>query len=248
MRIFIDHREHGTQDHSDSRADRAFKYFETRLSHQSKNNDNSVDIIELPVGDYVFEKDDVSVVYEYKTFNDYFNSLYDGSLFEEVANQTLKHDYSFVIIEGYFYDYVKESWEYSSSYVDDDKEFNKYYNKTRGRFAGSLRRLRAMSCPILVPEEHLGFEEMYEQSLKCFSQKDKVYAGSKRAFINGDIMSLCLSGCSGVSDIIIKNVKETYNPSCLKDLLNLSLHDFEQVPLIGEKRARDIYEYLHQGE
>ena len=71
----------------------ATKYYE--------NLDYEVTVSTLDCGDYLFNN---KVVYEFKTMNDYMNSISDGRVFNECINQSYEYPYHFCIIQGSNYD------------------------------------------------------------------------------------------------------------------------------------------------
>ena len=54
-------------------------------------------VVQLEYGDYVVNN---RVAYEYKTWKDLLNSIMDGSLFNEVFNQSREYEHSFLLIVG----------------------------------------------------------------------------------------------------------------------------------------------------
>lgn len=216
--VYIDSREKGSAEEVSSRAVRANEYFKTL---------DGVDrtfIVQLRYGDYLFVRGDTSVVFEYKTIDDYMNSLYDKSLFEETYNQTVEYDYSYVIIEGDLNDYVRRN----NYLLCDVSELTKTFN-------GSLCRLRVYCNVIMVKNEREAFKIMFKQAEKCFNFK--AYGGAKRSLPTNDIVSYTLSGCHGVSHRLIENIqKQLPHVVDLECLLECDVEDFKSVDGIGEKK------------
>lgn len=239
LEIFIDSREHGPRNKPDTRKERAIKYY-TKKEHTAL-------ITQLEYGDYLFQKNNKTVAYEYKTINDYMQSVYNGSLFEEATNQTETYDYSYVIIEGTIENYIQETWNGRNGWIIKKKwnyKFNKFYERNLITYYGSLRRLRKFTCPIFCNSEEHCFFEMLQQSVKCFD--NKVYGGVKRSVESQDNVSFYLSGCNGVSNGLIENINKTLVIDGLDDLMSLSVEDLMTVPLIGEVTAVKIYNWIHK--
>lgn len=230
INVHIDSREKGEKALENSRAMRARKYYTSIPNYFTH-------IFNLDYGDYLFQnKAGVKVCFEYKTCEDYLNSLFNGSLFEETSNMSAEYVYNYLILVGDM-----------RIHLLNNKDFYADVNKTYRSFEGSLRRLRTYCNVIFVADEKSAFEEMSLQSQKCF--KFKKYGGSKRGLKSVDVVDYTLSGCAGISNKLIENIREQMpEVRSLSDLLNCSVEDFKQVSLIGEKKARNIYEWLHQEE
>ncbi len=238
MEILIDTRENGERKHENTRKERAVTYYTTK--------GHTASITQLEYGDYLFKnKDGKTVAYEYKIFTDYMNSLFDGSLFEEASNQNEAYDYSYVIIEGNINDYMQKTWSNWTIRQKYHGRYDKFYTKTLSVYLGSLRRLRKFTSPITCNSEQHCFMEMLQQSLKCFDNKN--YAGSKRSIRSRSSVEYFLSGCPGVSFKLIENITNTLPLHSLSDLLRLTVEDLTSVPLIGPKKAQNIYEWIHGG-
>lgn len=230
IKVYIDSREKGEKELEASRAMRAHQYY-YKIPHYMSSVSN------LSYGDYLFQNEaGVKVCFEYKTCEDYLNSLFNGSLFEETSNMSAEYDYSYLILVGDI-----------RTHLLKNKDFYADVNKTYRSFEGSLRRLRTYCNVIFCDDEESAFEEMRLQSQKCFNFKK--YGGSKRGLKSVDVVDYTLSGCAGISSRLIENIhKQMPDIKSLNDLLNCSVEDFKQVHLIGEKKAQAIYEWIHQGE
>lgn len=230
IKVYIDSREKGEKELEDSRAMRAHKYY-TNIPNYFPQ------ICNLPYGDYLFQNEaGVKVCFEYKTCEDYLNSLFNGSLFEETSNMAAEYNYGYLILVGSM-----------KIHLLKNKDFYADVNETYRMFEGSVRRLRTYCNVIFCADEGSAFEEMRLQSQKCF--RFKKYGGSKRGLKSVDVVDYTLSGCAGISYNLIENIHEQMpEVKSLNDLLNCSVEDFKQVHLIGEKKAQSIYKWLHQGE
>lgn len=236
LEIYVDSRENGPRNKPDTRKERAITYY--------KEKGHTALITTLDYGDYLFKnKDGKTVAYEYKTINDYMNSLFDGSLFEEASNQSEVYDYSYVIIEGNINNYMQKTWSNWTIRQKYHGRYDRFYTKTLGVYLGSLRRLRKFTSPITCNSEEHCFMEMLEQSYKCFDNKN--YAGSKRSIRSRSSVEYFLSGCPGVSFKLIENITSTLPLHSLSDLLRLTVEDLMSVPLIGPKKAHKIYEWIN---
>ena len=57
-----------------------------------------------------------------------------------------------------------------------------------------------------------------------------------------------LCSVKNISNKKAETIKQTHTIRNLYDLMSLTTKDFKQVPGIGEKTARNIYSFIHEGE
>ena len=85
MKVTIDSRE-------TNRIQSATKYY--------KEQGLTVNVEELPIGDYIFTDGKEQVVFEMKLISDFVSSIQNGRVFNQAINQSENYDYHFVIIHG----------------------------------------------------------------------------------------------------------------------------------------------------
>lgn len=229
IKVYIDSRQKGKKVLKDSRVTKAKEYYYSVPNYFPL-------VCNLKYGDYLFknEKGD-KVCFEFKTCEDYLNSLTNGSLFEETSNMSTEYAYSYLILVGNI-----------KTHLLKNKDFYSDVNKTYRSFKDSLRRLRTYCNVIFCTDEYSALKEMQLQTRKCFTFK---YGGTKGHLPSKDIVYYILSGCAGMNHHLIHNIQyDLPHVKSLNDLLNCSVEEFKQVYLIGEKKARNIYEWLHKGE
>ena len=72
----------------------AYNYYE---------NNYDVHVEKLQYGDYLFQLNDgKEAVFEFKNCKDFIKSMDDKSLFQELSNQTINYEYSYLIVCGDF--------------------------------------------------------------------------------------------------------------------------------------------------
>lgn len=224
MKISIDFRER-------NRKQRALEYY-TEEGHE-------VIIETLPVGDYVFDN---QVVFEYKTMEDFFNSLRNESLFNECANQAREYKYHYIIVSGDVRNYCRNTWNWRRAKYNNN--YNRYLVLSMGAYAGALRRLRTFTTPIIVKDEDEAFEEMLQQAKKCLDGLSDQYADITRPVPSNDPAMVLLTSVKGVSSKRAKKIIEYFNIKSINDLLNV--RTFLEVPGVGTKTAANIYNFLHK--
>ena len=228
MNIIIDSREKG-------RRDRASTYYST------KGHNTTIDT--LTVGDYLFND---QVVFEYKEISDFMGSILNESLFNEATNQALEYPFHYVVVVGDVRQYLKESWFYVNTKWRND--YGSYLSTSLGRYYGALRRLRSFTCPIECHSEENAFQEMLLQSIKCCDGRSKYYSNVTRPVKSQDPVDILLCSCRGVSIKKAEGIRKHHTINTIYDLMNLTINDFKEVDLIGEKTANNIYKFIHLGE
>lgn len=224
MDLVIDNRE---QD----RIDDAKEYF--------KDKCNVISVLQLDSADYVFKENDVTVSFEYKTAEDFLNSVTNHRVFNECYSMIKDYDYSFLIVEGNF-DYAINRFWYSKKLS---------YNKEQ--IYGAFRRLRTL-CPVIVVNNprksgkvkddslrRLAFEEMYKQAQKCVDGKT-LYLNDLKAVKtkNPCISLLCM--IKGVSFNTAKRITSQLGLYTQADYFKVTKEDLESVNGIGSKKAESI--------
>ena len=211
------------------------------IFYSGKGHDACVDA--LDVGDYIFND---QVVFEYKEIGDFMSSILNESLFNEAANQSLKYPFHYVIIVGEMKQFVKNNWAYNKSRWNGD--YPKYIMSNYSRYYGALRRLRTFTTPIEVSDEKQAFYEMLLQSIKCLDGKSRYYSNVVRRADVQDAVDVLLTSCKGISIKKAEAIRKTHSLANIYDLMNLTINDFKEVDLIGEKTANNIYKFIHLGE
>ena len=85
--------------HEKMRGTNAYNYYSKKYN---------VEIQPLEYGDYLFSTNDgKQIVFEYKTCNDFINSMENQSLFHEVSNQSINYEHSYLVVCGDFEESMK---------------------------------------------------------------------------------------------------------------------------------------------
>lgn len=206
-----------------------------------------VDINPLEYGDYLFKtSDDKQVVFEYKTCEDFIQSMENQSLFNELSNQSIHYEYSYLIISG--------DWEktFTNLYMNVPHYRYKYKQmrtlkiRLSKQITGALHRIYAMYIPIIfVEDEDKAFDEMLRISLKVADSKK--YGGivrpSRNQMVNNP--TFYLTKIKGIGDVKAKNITNELNINCLMDLCEKKPSDFLSVSKITEQNVCDIWKDIH---
>ena len=65
-----------------------------------KNQNLTVELKELPIGDYLFTENNKQAIFEFKTIPDFISSIQNNKIFNQAINQAENFDYHYVIIQG----------------------------------------------------------------------------------------------------------------------------------------------------
>lgn len=221
------------------RSHRAYNYY-------IKNYD--VSIKPLKYGDYLFKtNDDKKIVFEFKTCEDFINSMENKSIFQELSNQAINYKYSYLIICGDFnetFDYLYFNVQH---YRYKYKTLRVIHNRLKKQVEGALARIYSMYIPIIFAEnEEIAFEKMFQISSKIADSKK--YGGIVRPSskeLNGNPVQFFLSGINGIGEIKSKNITNELKLQCLNDLCEKNPSDFLSVNKVTKKNVCDIWKKIH---
>lgn len=186
----------------------------------------------LGVGDYLVNG---CVVWEFKLVEDFIQSVFDESLFDECFNQSAQYEYSFLIVVGDFNAGVKRLY-YSNPHVRNRfKTMTRYRNWVGKVYDGAVRRCRTVCNVVFVPTVRGAFFEILAQSEKCLD--GKVYGGTVRKKKSSRTVSPVVSfltGIYGIGDTTAEKIITEFGVECLEDLLRITGDD-----LVGKGIPRD---------
>ena len=221
MTVFIDDREQ-------SRIAPAYTFYADEKKLQTY-------VLELTYGDYIFKgENSITVAFEYKTVDDYVNSLKDYRVFNQALNQSNKFDYHFVIVVG----------------TDEDKKrvIDKQYWVT-GRdlsdteYYGGFASLVNFTSIIQVPNRDTAFGVMEQVARKCTSTRPVVKRFPKSR--GSPAYRLLNNNVHRVGHVTAQNICDTLGLVSVDDVLGLQKKDLLKVKGVGEKTADMILLQLH---
>ena len=230
MEITIDTREK-------HRKQQATQYYKTQ--HQT-----TPQIKQLPTADYTFTHNNTTTAYEYKTIPDLLKSITDKTLFQETSNQTQNpnYDYNYLLIQGDLMETLRN--QYTIPRIRNKyKDYKHYLTSHIKRYQGAKRRCLTILPIIEVKTQNQAFEEMWQQSLKCSTNKK--YGGIiRQQDKNANPLIIFLTSIGDIGEITSENLIQHHQCKTLQDLLGLTMDDLLEVQGIGEKTASKIQEYL----
>lgn len=233
MNIKIDSRE------KEERIKNAIKFFHSEGYHS--------DVQLLDFGDYLF---DDKVLFEFKTYQDFMNSINDSSVFQEVINQAENYEHNFIIIiVGDEYEELKKRYYYYKKTGNHKySNLHNFIKIQKGKFNGAVRRLRTYSNVILANTETDAIEEMLRQAEKCLDGKVNYANIVRPSNIKSNVIITFLTCIKGVNVKTAERIVETLDLCCLDDLLRISVDDLLSVDGVGEVKANKIFTFLHMNQ
>lgn len=219
MRVYIDTRE-------TDRIKPAMFYF-------SKNN--SVSVVELESGDYIFVDDGKRVVFEYKTMEDFITSVNEGRVFNQAIDQQSQFLYHFVIIEGTDEEMQK---------ICSDRYYSTGVSFSKAQFYGAIARLNTFTTVLRVPNRKTAFELMEVQSKKCMDEK-AVAKSFPKSEGNAAFRYLCYC-CNRIGSNTAEKIVDELSLNNLEDIIALKRDDLTSIYGIGDATADTILEQVRK--
>lgn len=179
---------------------------------------DTVQVKELLIGDYIFDN---QVVVEYKTLNDFVQSVQEQRVFNQCIDQTV-FPYHFLIIVAS--DYEKHT-------MFDDAEWPEF---TWANYEGALARLNTYTTVIEKSTQAQAIRFMRTQARKCLDGKHVV----KRLAQKTDNPAFnYLLNVKHIGDDTAELIVDNLDVYDLEDLLNLDNNKLQDVKGIGSKTA-----------
>ena len=201
-------------------------------THYYEEQDYDVTVEQLTYGDYIF---DDKVVFEYKTMQDFIQSIMDGRVFNQALNQSEHYPHHFVIIDGDLKKRVdvlsKLRWR-SHVYFN----LNQYY--------GAIARLNTYTTVLhSLGGKQEAFKLMDKQAQKCLDDTPvtKKFSKKKEDSPAFNFFVYC------VHEVNVNRAKLICGELNLRshdDLMNLTFDDLVGIDGIGEKTATCIMKDL----
>ncbi len=199
----------------------------------------------LLYGDYLFtsKSGNESVVFEFKTIDDFMNSSKDGSLFEEVINQTVHYNYSYLVIEGSIEEYIKRMWSIRRIRNAWSNDYRKFLRVTFNGFKGAFNRCLTI-CPVITGSTlNNVLKDMVDVSDKIINNDNHFVFGSKRRIKHDNKLIALLSNVCGKKTA--KLIVDSLELKGLKDLLTVTTEDLTSIKGIGVKKARVVTDFIY---
>lgn len=205
------------------------------LQYYLDDTDIKPKITELRYGDFVFNnsENELQVAFEYKTLEDFINSIHDNRVFNQALNQSNEFDYHFVIVVGTDkekQELIKEKQRYTGEYM------------TNNQFYGAYASLLNITSLIQVPNEKTAFLIMGKVANKCLDDKPVLKRFSKSR--GSPALRLLTNNVNRVGYKTAVNICNTLKLESINDVFSVTVDDLVKVDGVGEKTANSILEQL----
>ena len=196
-----------------------------RYAQLDAYSDIETEVQHLDYGDYIFIGNNTSVCFEYKTASDFLSSIYNKRLHNQVSQNITKYDYTFVMIEAFNLEKVRQKWFYQTGIEITPEQIN-----------GTIARINTASTVLFAQTRSQAFDLMYRQSFKIINNKPFLYKFGKKS--SNPILNYLSSikGLNAQAELIV----ETLQLKNLDDLLAVTVEDLTTVHGIGKTRAEQI--------
>ena len=185
-------------------------------------------VCQLEYGDYIFVGNNgIKVVFEYKTGNDWLNSINDEKhhLHNQVYEMVTNEDYTFVIVECA--DMIKEL---------DDLYYSSGVSMSLQQIDGAIAEYCTVSTVLQAQTQYQAFDLMVRIASKIIQQKPYSYKYGKKSTNTALNYLSAIKGLDSKALAIVRHCKLR----TLEDLFNLTIDDLKGVNGIGEKTATNI--------
>lgn len=222
----IDNRE------KESRKESAYQFFV---------EDYDVSVVQLPVGDFLFDK---KVVFEYKTANDMISSIMDGRIFRQ-SKRMQQYPFHFVIVVGNVFDEIHNRYNSPENPLYWKYRTGKVKPFTVKNYIGALATLYEHDKVIPVDNEHQAFTLMGYLSRNILERNPDLKGIDKPVCKMTDSVSTFLACIDGISIKKAVLIRDALNLQNLRDLLSITHKDLVSIKGIGSKTAAVIISEIY---
>ncbi len=234
MKILVDHRERGQ-------------------IHKIKDVHDEIELIHLPLGDYLIPSKDGSVLVERKSVRDFLSSIRSNRLWDQLLRfmkqqEILGFDLKrrILLIHGELRYLPDMLIGHDAEYSESDRLV--FWSQIMGAFQEILY---VYDTPIIVAEDDTAFKAFFRILLKREMKglNDKLPAARwyrKRARADlpvKDRKRYLLSSIPSIGDVLASNLLRHFETICR--VANASTKELQQVPKIGRKKAELIHQIFH---
>lgn len=184
---------------------------------------HKVIVEELPIGYFIFTDGRKNVVFEYKTYNDFKNSVREGRVFDQAIRQAENFTYHFIIIES----------------GKDVRMHHLYGDKT---CLEAISSLNTFTTVIMCPTQKLALKIMESHAELCL-QSHPLSKRPAEKLENAAYNYLLL--VRGVDKIRARTICSKLNLKSFDDLKGVTTKKLAKVPGIGAFTAQRITTSIH---
>lgn len=234
MKILVDHRERGQLD-------------------KIKDVCDEIELVHLPLGDYLIPSKDGSVLVERKSASDFLSSIRSNRLWDQLLRfmkrqEMLGFDLKrrILLIHGELTYLPEILISYDEEYSERDRLI--FWSQIMGAF---LEILYVYDTPIIIAENDKAFKAFFRILIKREMRglNDKLPTARwyrKRARTDlpvKDWKRYLLSSIPSIGELLATNLLKHFDT--IYDIANASIKELQQVPKIGRKKAELIHQIFH---
>lgn len=212
----------------DSREQKRIKYAHQFFKKNKINNEQvKVETRQLPSADYTYK----NIGIEYKTTQDFINSIKNGRLKKEVLAMNNDYNTTYVVIAGNIQETIRQDFWRSKNSKNSQRHIN---SKS---YMGAIASFSQITNVLQVETQKQAFQLIKSLFEKTTDNKNRTIPEPENKTDNPIINYLsCINGIHSKAPLIV----ETLKLETLEDLLNVTMEDLTSVDGIGKKKAQTI--------
>ncbi|MFO7966067.1 MAG: ERCC4 domain-containing protein [Archaeoglobaceae archaeon] len=189
-----------------------------------KLKDMGIEVVikRLDVADYVITHSSYTVAVERKNASDYFSSITDGRLFDQLYKLNKSYGLSFIVIIG-------------------EPDYNRI---KKDAFMGSLLSVALKSKQRVIPLQVKNEEDLclILKSLNKQVEEGRLRTAPRMKKIRSDDNIAMLTAIPGIGEEKARKLLEKMGS--VQKVVNASIADLKRVEGIGDKQAKKIYDFV----
>ncbi|WP_458454379.1 ERCC4 domain-containing protein [Methanobrevibacter sp.] len=218
LSVYIDNREQ-------NRVDKGKEYY--------RKHGFDVTVTTLKYGDYCFwdKETSIGVAFEFKTHDDFINSLTDNRVFNQALNQSNTYDYHFVIIVGEDKNKaIRKKGYFTGNYLSMES------------WNGAIASLVEFTSVLFAENDSWAFDLMGRVAEKCTRDRPIIHRYPKSK--GSPAFRILTNFVSGVNVKTAERICKVCGLRSVDSLLGVGVDDLKRVDGIGDKRAVGIVSQL----
>lgn len=234
MKIIVDYRERGQM-------------------HKIEGVCDEIELVHLPLGDYLIPSEDGSVLVERKSVRDFLSSIRSNRLWDQLLRFMKRQEMlgfslkrRILLIHGELRYLPEMLTSYDANRSERDRLI--FWSQIIGAF---LEILYVYDTPIVVTENDTAFKAFFriliKREMKGLNDKlpsARWYRKRARADLPvKDWKCYLLSSIPSIGEVLATNLLKHFRS--VSDIANASAEELQQVPKIGRKKAELIHQIFH---
>ena len=186
--------------------------------------------LRMDMGDYIYQSENgESVVFEYKTGNDFISSVLDNRIFNQVYELSTHYKYHYVVIAVSDWEYLLNSLKYQAG-----------VHYTLDQVYGAISRVNCYTTVITAKNTSHAFKLMLKQAEKIINTE---YPHPRYSVKTENTALNYLTAMRGLGKYA-ETIVDTLQLHTLNDLFNVTKEELTSIDGIGDKKAESILEKI----